>query len=883
MENLILPDLTQLSEAPLSLTPMMLQYKDIKLKYKNYILLFRLGDFYEMFFEDAERASKILDIALTSREAGNDHRVAMCGIPYHAAEGYIEALLDVGERVAICEQTEDPKFAKGIVRREVTRIITPGTNLSENIKVQHSYLCAIYPFSERLGLSVLDLSTGIFKCIEFKEENELYSEIAKLMPVECLLPEGISQAKDITAYFKGRYPHMMITRLEDWRFDYEGCYKALLDHFGSETMSNFGLDQFTVGIVASGVALSYVKDALGKNVEHIQKLTSYHAEDYLIIESASRKNLELVETRDGNKKNTLWGILDHTITPGGARMLLDWIVQPLLDVSEIHGRQQAIADLIHYNLIDVLQEKLKGIRDIERIVGRIHCELANARDLVALKLSLEHIPLIQQVLTEKLQGRLKNIQLNLSPLDPVRNMIQQTLNEDVPISIRDGGMIRSGIHLELDELHQLSQNSKNWLLEFKARESERTGIKSLKVSYNKVFGYYIEITHSKEAQVPSHYIRKQTLVNAERYITEELKEYEAKILGADERIRLLEYEIFVDLRKKLQAFTHELQDIAKKLSELDVLVSLAFMARNGRYICPEVDYSEILEIQAGRHPIVERIQFQEKFIANDTLLDTQENQIILITGPNMAGKSTYIRQVALITIMAQMGSFVPCEKAHIGVVDRIFTRIGASDDLSQGQSTFMVEMTETANILRYATNKSLVILDEIGRGTSTFDGISIAWAVVEYLHNHPESKARTLFATHYHELTDLELTLSGVKNYNVAVKEWNDEIVFLRKIVRGNADKSYGIHVARLAGLPKEAVERAKEILACLEDSYISDAQVSRVASMTTPDDRQLSLFHPPVNEVDPMRSKIQSLDLDQMTPIQALKVLYELKQDTKS
>ena len=865
-------------------TPMMRQYLEIKKSYKNYILLFRLGDFYEMFLEDAVRASGILNIALTSRDGGAGKKVPMCGIPYHAAENYIEKLLASGERAAICEQVEDPKLTKGIVKREVTRIITPGTNLSDSQSRISQFLCSVYPFSDRFGLSVMDLTTGYFSCMEFDESGDLLSELVKIQPVECLLPEDNSNTKNLTSMLKGEFPQLMITLLEDWKFDYEGCYKSLIEHFELDNLDSFGLGNMSVGIVSSGVVLGYVKDALGHDIKHIRNLIPMQTQDYLIIDSASNQKLDLTSTHNG-KKNSLFWVLDHTVTAAGARLLIEWINHPLLQVDLIDMRLDAISDIHEKKLIHDLQPILKNIRDIEKILSRVYCDYANARDLVSLKSSLEKIPSIEKAMPKDISSRLLDIAQNCDPLNELQDFIRSHIVHDAPISTKEGNMICEGVHEELDQLRELRREGKDWILKFKSNEIERTGIKGLKVGYNKVFGYYIEVTHTHKDKIPSEYIRKQTLVNAERYITDELKEYEAKILGANERIKIIEHEIFVSVREGVKKYTSSLQKTSALLAELDVYLSLSIVAQNNRYVRPVVDYSDQIEIKDGRHPVIEKIHFQERFIANDTLIDCEENQILIITGPNMAGKSTYIRQVALITIMAQIGSYVPCESAHLGVVDRIFTRIGASDDLSQGKSTFMVEMNETAEILKNATARSLIILDEIGRGTSTFDGISIAWSVVEYLHHHVECKAKTLFATHYHELTDLELTLPGVKNYNVVVKEWNDDIVFLRKIVHGNADKSYGIHVARLAGLPKEVVERAKEVLACLEDSYVSDAPVSKVASTSNSfHDGQMSLFNQPKEVIkDEYKDKILSLSLDELTPKEALNLLYQLKNEAKN
>jgi len=872
-----------------TLTPMMQQYKKVKEEYPDSVLFFRLGDFYEMFFEDAEKASRILNIALTAREAGPGNKAPMCGIPYHAAESYISKLLSAGLKVSICEQVEDPKVAKGIVKREVIRTITPGTVVEAGVIAdkKNNFMISVAKVGEVFGLSVLDVTTGEFRVTEVSGREDLIRELARQNPSECLLPKSLGQDEDMDRFFSKELGKTMLTRMDDWKYDLETSRKFLKEHFHTQSLDGFGCRDMTAGIMAAGVVLNYAMETMGNPADHITRLVTYERNDCLVLDKTTQRNLEILDCMhplEGNKGTLFW-VLDQTRTSMGSRLLQNWMIRPLIDLTEIQKRQEGIQELTQLGIeLARIREILGEIRDLERLISRIHCGVANARDLIALKLSLEIIPDLKKQLMSFQSPVLQDCLNEMTDLNDLLVLIDQAIVDEPPFSVREGGLIREGYSQDLDELRRISRSGKEWITELQKKEIERTGIKSLKVGYNRVFGYYIEVSNSNLPQVPQEYIRKQTLSNAERFITEELKNWEEKILGAQGKSQEMEYALFIKIRDEVKKFTREIQAIAQAVAKTDVLASLSLVALKNDYVLPEVNDSDLIHIEEGRHPVVEQMLSSERFVSNDTLLDNHENQILIITGPNMAGKSTYLRQVALIVLMAQMGSFVPAKKAVIGLTDQIFTRIGASDELARGQSTFMVEMNETANILNHTTSRSLVILDEIGRGTSTFDGISIAWAVAEYLHHYPDVKARTLFATHYHELTDLEVTLSGVKNYNVLVREWNDEIVFVRKIVRGGADKSYGIHVARLAGLPKPLIDRAKSVLSCLEDGTVhfeelpqfpalrkgSEAQMSPEAAA-----HQLSLF----DSKDAFLRLLREMDLDHMTPIEALLKLKELKE----
>lgn len=832
-------------------TPMMEQYRRIRSSVDpDTFLFFRLGDFYEMFFDDAKEASQLLDIALTKRQG-----VPMCGVPYHSAEQYIAKLIRAGRKVAICEQMEDPAQARGIVKREITRIITPGTILEENVldSRSHNYLAGVHEDEGRYGLALLDLSTGAFWIEESDNVNVLRENMARYAPSECLVAEGRKDDPKWVELFQAM-PSLMVSKHDDWCFDYEAARDVLLAHFGVVSLAGFGCDGMRAAVGAAGAVLHYVKHNLRRQTAHIRAFRVNHPAEFMVLDEATISNLDLVSSRMSSRSaapTTLLAVLDSTRTAMGARLLREWILRPLVNAEGIRARHDAVETLVNNRMaLAELREALGRVKDIERLSARLSAGSGNARDLRALWASLTVLPDLKRRAEDLAGSRLLNeIARDLTPMPELCALIDRAIVEEPPVSVRDGNIIKKGYHQELDALRLAATEGRQWLADLQTREQQRTGIKSLKVRHNKVFGYYIEVTKSYLQQVPADYIRKQTLVNAERFITPELKEYESKILGAQERSLELEYALFCEVRDAVVRELPVLQRTASALACLDVLAALAERAVTLVYARPTIVEENIIQIREGRHPIVELMPDAERFVPNDVLLDGEENQLVIITGPNMAGKSTYIRQVALIVIMAQMGSFVPAADAKIGAVDRVFTRVGASDDIARGRSTFMVEMQETANILNNATPRSLIVLDEIGRGTSTFDGISIAWAVAEYLHNNVAVRAKTLFATHYHELTDLALTLRGVKNYNVLVKEKNDQIVFLRKIVPGAADKSYGIQVARLAGLPPEVIERAKEILGNLEEGEFGEGgqpKIARRSSRRNDDPGQLKLFDDP-------------------------------------
>ncbi|MEI6789072.1 MAG: DNA mismatch repair protein MutS [bacterium] len=828
-----------------TLTPMMAQYRQIRGKLPaNTILFFRLGDFYEMFFEDAKEASHLLDITLTRRQG-----IPMCGVPFHAADGYLAKLIRAGKKVAICDQVEDPSSAKGIVRREVTGIVTPGTVMQDTIlnSIQNNYLAGFCRNGEVFGMAMLDISTGAFWVEESRDSALLAESLRQFSPRECVVPsEQMNDplVKALMASLEG----IVVSGGEDWVFRYDVARDRLIRHFSVHSLDGFGCENKPAAAGAAGGILYYVQEELKRDVKHVRSLKVSNPADYMMLDQATCGNLDLVPRRSEERRGsvTLLGTLDETKTPMGARLMRDWILRPLAEVAGIERRLDAVEALtLNRTLLHEIRDHFSGIRDLERLVARLSAGSGNGRDLRALGASLEALPTIRDLVKEHSSEMLRTLGQEMIPLPEVAELIGRAIEDEPPVALKEGGIIRKGYNAELDELRVAASEGRQWLAEFQSREQVRTGIKTLKVRHNRVFGYYIEISKGQLAHAPDDYIRKQTLVNGERFVTPELKEYERKIMGAQERAVALECELFSEIREQVVHHTAEIQQTALALATLDVLASLAERAVMGRYVRPRIKAGGKVWIKDGRHPVVEGMQDAERFVPNDTLLDGTHHQLIVLTGPNMAGKSTYIRQVGLIVIMAQMGSFVPASEAEIGVVDQVFTRVGASDDLARGRSTFMVEMQETANILNNATPRSLIILDEIGRGTSTFDGISIAWAVAEYLHNNEKAKAKTLFATHYHELTDLALTLPGVKNYNVVVSERNDQIVFLRKIVAGAADKSYGIQVARLAGLPLEVIDRAKEILTNLEEGEFSEAGQPRLAGhkRKNRDSGQLSLF----------------------------------------
>ncbi|MBI5817932.1 MAG: DNA mismatch repair protein MutS [Verrucomicrobia bacterium] len=805
-------------------TPMMQQYRRVKREIPaDALLLFRLGDFYEMFFDDAKVSAQILNVTLTHR-----NHVPMCGIPHHAAESYIGRLLRAGRKVAICDQMEEPRPGV-LVKREISQILSPGAHFDGRMldASRNNYLAALTTDGKRFGFAVVDLTTGDFKLAELDTPETLASELARTRPAEVVAPAA--KVSDLSKLLPDT--RIVFTGYEDWVFENETAFFALRDHFKTQSLDGFGCAGMTLGIGAAGAAIYYLQNALRRNVAHVRRLQVYQPGEFLVLDTISQRNLELVESLrpDAPKNSTLFGAMNRTVTPMGARLLREWITRPLRNADAVKARQKVVGEF--HEAVDVLadfRDQLTEVKDLERILGRLTTGHGNARDLLGLKESLAVLPLLKSILEPLVTPLGVLLRGGIIELPDVCDLIQRAITDEPPLSLNEGGLIRDGFSPELDELRRASKGGKEWIAKLQQDEIGRTGISSLKVRYNQVFGYFIEITKSNLAKVPENYIRKQTIANGERFITPELKEVEGKILGADERASKLERELFEQVRLKVLEQTASIQNTAAALAQLDVLAGFAELARHQNYCCPEVNDEARIEIRDGRHPVVEQLMTEERFVPNDTVMNGSEARVLVITGPNMAGKSTYIRQVALLVLMAQIGSWIPAAKATVGIVDRIFTRVGASDDLVRGQSTFMVEMNETANILNNATAKSLVILDEIGRGTSTFDGLSIAWSVAEHLHN--EVKAKTLFATHYHELTELARTCSAVKNYNVAVREWSDQIIFIRKIVEGGTDKSYGIHVARLAGLPRPVIERAKEILRNLEESELTPEGQPKIA-----------------------------------------------------
>ncbi len=884
-----------MSKAP-KLTPMLRQYLDIKEQHKDTILFYRMGDFYEMFFDDAVMASKILGITLTSRNKKNEaNRVPMCGIPYHAATGYLAKLVKAGKRVAICEQTEDPSEAKGIVRREVVRVISPGVVTDDQLlddkdNLYVASLCKKEKSNSTLfGISFLDLSTGSFHVGEFVEENEnaetILDQLTRMTPAEILIDEKDDETlAELLATAATLLPGLCITSRPSANFHLNSCEELLCDHFQVTNLAGFGCGAYKEGIRSAGALLEYIQDTQKTELGHIEKLTPIDLERILQIDDSSRRNLELTLTIIGSRREgSLLSVMDQTCTPMGARLLKQEILFPLQDVERINNRLAAV-HFLHNNapVRRDFRELLTAIYDVERLNSRMVLGNGNGRDMLALKLSLAKLPAIKELLESCDAPRIKSLGESLDTLTDLHQLIEETIHEEAPITLRDGRLIKEGHNEELDELVHIQRHGKQLILDLEAQEREATGISKLKVGFNKVFGYFIEVSRLNSSKVPETYIRKQTLVNAERFITPELKEFETKVLGAQERRLELEYQLFIAVRKTLATESSRLLQSAKYLAKIDFLLCLAEIAHRYHYQRPVVDDGDTIDIVEGRHPVIERSLASGKFVPNDVHLDQQKEEVLIITGPNMAGKSTILRQTALIVLMAQMGSFVPAETAHIGVVDRIFTRVGAMDDLRRGQSTFMVEMNETANILNNATEKSLVILDEIGRGTSTFDGLSIAWAVAEDLVQKNDKGVKTLFATHYHELTDLAKTEERVRNYSIAVREWNDTIIFLHKLVKGGTNRSYGIQVAALAGVPERVVQRASEILKNIEQGEFGADGTPNIAKGTkTPKRRkkthpnQLSLFPNP--EHDAIRKHLTNIDADNLTPRQALSEIYEL------
>ncbi len=827
------------------MTPMMRQYRQIKSEMPDgVVLFFRLGDFYEMFFEDAKTAAPILDIALTRRNS-----VPMCGVPFHAVDGYIARLIKAGLKVAVCEQVEDASAAKGIVKREVTRIVTPGTATEDSIleSGRHNFLAGVCCAGDVFGLALLDMSTGLFFGEEAGSLQILCDIIRRYAPTECIIPAESMNDMSLRDFLAGSVSGNL-TSGEDWTFDYDTARDTMVRHLGVHSLDGFGCEGKRAIVGAAGGVLYYVKEDLRRQTGHIRSFALRMSSEFLLLDEATCGNLDLVPLRGQAAKFTLMGTLDVTKTAMGARMLRDWCWRPLVELRKITERHEAISVLCgNRPLLANLRDSLGHVRDMERLIMRIGSGMTNGRDIVAISESLKSVPSLRGQLEKIEDGLLSGLGGSMFELPELVALIDKAIVDEPPVTVKEGGIIRAGYNAELDELRSIAAKGRTWLAEYQASEQTRTGIKTLKVRHNRVFGYYIEISKGQLGNVPDNYNRKQTLVNAERFITPELKEYETKVFDAQDRAMALEYDLFMNVRQAVVDETARIQSTAGAIGCLDVISSLADRALAMRYTRPVMTEGDVVKIKGGRHPVVEQMSDRERFVPNDTELDCVSNQLIIITGPNMAGKSTYIRQVALIVIMAQMGSFVPADHAEIGVVDRVFTRVGASDDLARGRSTFMVEMQETANILNSATGRSLIVLDEIGRGTSTFDGISIAWAVAEYLHNNESVKAKTLFATHYHELTDLALTMQGVKNYNVQVKEKNDKIVFLRKIVPGGSDKSYGIQVARLAGMPQEVIDRAKEILANLEEGELGETGQPSIAKhrprKSRDDAAQMDLF----------------------------------------
>jgi DNA mismatch repair protein MutS len=863
---------------------MMRQYLEIKSQYPDAVLFFRLGDFYEMFLEDAVKASRILDIALTSRNRNADGaEVPLCGVPYHSANPYIAKLIEAGEKVAICEQVEDPKSAKGIVKREVVRVITPGLVLEGDSLTpkENNYLVSVYcSKDERWGLSYLDVTTGEFRMTEVTGIEALLGEMVCLNPREIVLPSTLRDSRELRALLPVT-DGKSLTYLEEWVYDLDYAKRRLTGHFGVASPEALGCGGMHRGMPAACAILYYLEETQKGTVSHITGLSIYTTAEHLVLDEATRRNLELMSTLSENrKKGSLLGLLDRTATAMGGRKLRQWINYPLVSIEKIKNRQDAIQELIENpGKRREIVSHLSGIQDLERLNGRISMAGAGAKDLAALRESLLRLPALREELAGSGAPLLREIWNGTDPLEDVVDLLKRGIVENPPFLLRDGGIIADGYHPALDELRSVSREGKGFIARLEAGEKARTGINSLKIRYNKVFGYYIEVTKANLSGVPEDYIRKQTLANAERYITSELKEYEDRVLNAEERISDLEYSLFQEIREQVAGQGQRIARTADSLATLDVLTALAGLAHERDYCRPVVDDGERISIVEGRHPVIEAVMPSERFVPNDVLLDTDDNQLLIITGPNMAGKSTYMRQVALTTLMAQMGSFIPAAEARIGIVDRIFTRVGAADNLARGQSTFMVEMMETAHILRNATRKSLIILDEIGRGTSTFDGVSIAWAVAEFLHDSESSAAKTLFATHYHELTELAVTRKRIKNYTVAVREWNDQIIFLRKIMEGGASHSYGIQVARLAGLPLEVIERAREILRNLEKGEFAEGGVPRISKgrkqSVAPVSPQLQLFD---ETEDPLRKRLDAISIATLTPLEALNILDQLK-----
>ncbi|MDY3729922.1 MAG: DNA mismatch repair protein MutS [Candidatus Choladocola sp.] len=869
------------------LTPMMQQYMKTKEEYKDCILFYRLGDFYEMFFDDALTASKELEITLTGKDCGQEERAPMCGVPYHAVDAYLNKLVSKGYKVAICEQVEDPKLAKGIVKREVIRVVTPGTNLNTQAldETKNNYLMCIVYTTDRYGISVADITTGEYLVTELDNERKLLDEIMKFSPSEIICNHSFYVSGIDIEDMKERLG-ITVYALDSWYFDDSMCSRVLMEHFKVSSLDGLGISDYSCGVIAAGALLKYLMETQKTSISNLTGLTPYSIGKYMILDSSTRRNLELCETlREKNKRGSLLWVLDKTKTAMGARLLRKFVEQPLIEKQEILDRLDAVEELKNNAITrEELREYLNPVYDLERLISRITYQSANPRDLIAFKTSLSMLPHIKYLMKSLQSSLLSELEKEMDDLSDLYELIDASIIEEPPISIRDGGIIKEGFHEEVDRLRNAKTEGKTWLAELEAKERDKTGIKNLKIKYNKVFGYYLEVTNSYKDLVPEYYTRKQTLANAERYITPELKELEDMILGAEDKLYSLEYGLYVDIRNRIAEEIIRIQQTAKAVAGIDVFSSLALVAERNNYVKPSINEKGVIDIKNGRHPVVERMIPNDMFIANDTYLDNAKSRISIITGPNMAGKSTYMRQTALIVLMAQIGSFVPAQSAKIGLVDRIFTRVGASDDLASGQSTFMVEMTEVANILRNATKNSLLILDEIGRGTSTFDGLSIAWAVVEHISNPKLLGAKTLFATHYHELTELEGKLTGVNNYCIAVKEKGDDIVFLRKIIKGGADKSYGIQVAKLAGVPEEVLARAREITDELSDNDIANKvkEIGVKTEFVEEKEEQLTFKFVDTLTTNSILDELKELDLSKVTPIEAINLLYKYQEEIK-
>lgn len=898
------------------LTPMMQKYLDTKEEYKDCILFYRLGDFYEMFFEDAKIVSKELELTLTGKSCGLEERAPMCGVPFHAVDGYLNKLVSRGYKVAICEQVEDPKLAKGLVKREVVRIVTPGTNLNMQAldESRNNYLFCVVYTTNAYGVSYVDVTTGDYYVTEFDSENKLLDEIGKTMPSEIICNDSFLVSGIDLEDLRGRLK-IVVSAIDSWHFDEERCVQSLCRHFHVGSLDGLGLADYSIGVTAAGAVMQYLEETQKISLDHITGIKPYIPNSYMLLDRATRRNLELCETmREKAKRGSLFWVLDKTKTAMGARKLRNSIEQPLLDKDKVNLRLDAI-EALNENMIsrEELREYLSPIYDLERLISKISYRSANPRDLIAFRQSLSMLPHIKYILKSFPEDSLlAAFGDELDDMADICSLIESSIDEDAPLTVREGAIIRDGYDAEIDHLRAAKTDGKNWLAQLLEEEKENTGIKNLKIKFNKVFGYYLEVTNSFKNLVPQDWMRKQTLANAERYTTPRLKELEDTILGAQDKLYSLEYNIFCDVRDSIYQEIGRIQTAAKIIARVDMLASLAVVAQQNHYVRPEIKKSGGIDIKNGRHPVVEKMIQNDMFVANDTYLDNDKHRISIITGPNMAGKSTYMRQTALIVLMAQIGSFVPADSASIGIVDRIFTRVGASDDLASGQSTFMVEMTEVANILRNATKNSLIILDEIGRGTSTFDGLGIAWSVIEHIANKKLLGAKTLFATHYHELTELEGKLDSVDNYCIAVKEQGDDIVFLRKIVKGGADKSYGIQVAKLAGVPDHVLQRAKQIVSELSNNDIAERARDIFAEDTPQEEHdsssegpiqsransgrrsgqshsdeisgQLSLFDSLQTNIktDDIVIELRDLDLSGITPIDAMNVLYKMQMKLK-